>query len=106
MLALYQDLAGENMTYKELKNYVEKNNFSEKIYICNFFTCNTEKMKKAKISIVKNIFGKFVVTKWLDYEYNKVADVQTFFEKDLAADYAWNLFVGDNRDTCPYLEKD
>lgn len=49
-------------------------------------------MKSARISVVKNIFCKFVVTKWLDYEYNMYSDRKVFRDKDATANYAWELF--------------
>lgn len=52
-------------------------------------------MKNAKISLVKNILGKYIVTLWLDYEYQKYLERKIFSDKDLAADYAWKLFGGD-----------
>ena len=83
------------MTYNELKKIVNANNdIHKKIYICNFFTCRTEKIKKAKISLIKNIFGEYVVTLWLNYEYGKFSERQIFNDKDSAANYAWQLFTG------------
>ena len=81
------------MTFRELKKQIKTNiDISKKVYICNFFTCNNERMKNARISVVKNLFGEIIVTKWLDYEYGKYSDRKAFFNKDLAADYAWKLF--------------
>ena len=81
------------MNYNDLKVNIKNNaDISNKIYICNFFSCNEEKMKSVRISVVKNIFGKFVVTKWLDYEYNSYSDRKVFRDKNDAANYAWKLF--------------
>lgn len=80
------------MNYNELKKIVATDKeISKKIYICNFLTCNTEKMKNTKISLVRNLLGKYIVTLWLDYEYGKFSKQQSFNNKDLAANYAWQL---------------
>ena len=79
------------MNYRELKKLVDKD-ISKNIYICNFFTCRIEKMEKIKISLVKNILGEYVVTLWLDYEYGRFSEQQSFKDKDLTANYAWQLF--------------
>lgn len=51
------------MNYNELKKIVATDKeISKKIYICNFLTCNTEKMKNTKISLVRNLLGKYIVT--------------------------------------------
>ena len=82
------------MTYLELKQKIANNpELSKKIYITNFFTCKSEKMCSARITMVKNIFGYYIVTYWLDYEYNKYLGEKTFSNKDEAANYAWNMFV-------------
>lgn len=82
------------MTYDELKEIVNANSdIRKKIYLFNFFTCRIEKIEKTKISLIKNIFGKYVVTLWLDYEYGKFSERQTFDDKDSAANYAWQLFT-------------
>ena len=65
----------------------------KKIYICNFLTRKDEKIKTTRISIITNILGDYVVTLWLDYEYNRFAEQQTFSDKDLAANYAWQLMI-------------
>lgn len=80
------------MNYDELKKIVDTDrDISKKIYICNFLTCTTEKMKNTKISLVKNLLGKYIVTLWLDYEYGRFLEQQSFGDKDLAAKYAWQL---------------
>lgn len=80
------------MNFDELKKIVDtNNNISKKIYICNFLTCKTEKMKNAKISLVKNILGKYIVTLWLDYEYGRFSEQEVFNNKDSAANFAWKL---------------
>lgn len=82
------------MNYNELKKIVDTNkDISKKIYICNFLTCKTEKIMSSRISLVKNIFGQYLVTLWLDYEYGRFEKQETFKNKDLAADYAWQLFT-------------
>ena len=48
-------------------------------------------MKNTKISLVKNLLGKYIVTLWLDYEYSRFSEQQSFSDKDLAANYAWQL---------------
>lgn len=81
------------MTYSELKKLVKENSdVSKKIYICNFLTRKDEKMEATKISIVTNIFCEYVVTLWIDYEYNQFEKEQTFDDKDSAANYAWQLY--------------
>lgn len=51
-----------------------------------------KKMEATKISIVTNIFCEYVVTLWIDYEYNQFEKEQTFDDKDSAANYAWQLY--------------
>lgn len=81
------------MTYSELKKQLKKLvMFLKKIYICNFLTRKDEKMKTTSISIVKNIFCEYVVTLWIDYEYNQFEKEQTFDDKDSAVNYAWQLY--------------
>lgn len=48
-------------------------------------------MKSTKISLVRNLLGKYIVTLWLDYEYGKFLEQQSFSDKDLAANYACQL---------------
>ena len=85
------------MKYKELKKLIKTNSeISKKIYITNFFTCRLEKLHEATITLITNILGHYVVTHWLDYEYNYYKDRKIFKNKDLAADYAWELFNGLN----------
>jgi hypothetical protein len=82
------------MKYDELKKIIKENsNIAKKIYICNFLTRKDEKIKTTRISIITNILGDYVVTLWLDYEYNRFAEQQTFSDKDLAANYAWQLMI-------------
>ncbi len=52
-------------------------------------------MSNTSISIYRNPFGKYIVTKWQDYEYGRYSERKIFSDKDLAADYAWQLFGGD-----------
>lgn len=86
------------MNLDELKKIVDTNSdISKEIYICNFLTCKIEKMKNTKISIVKNLLGKYVVTLWLDYEYGRFSKQEIFNDKDLAANYAWKIFNEDNK---------
>lgn len=81
------------MNFYELKKAVDSDNeISEKIYICTFFTCQIDKMKKTQISLVKNLLGKYIVTFWLDYEYGRFSKQQKFKNKDLSANYAWQLY--------------
>ena len=80
------------MTYLELQNLTRENSeLANTLYICSFFDCNINKMKTATITIVQNIFGKYIVTEWLDYEYGKYRTRKEFSNKDSAAAYAWNL---------------
>ena len=82
------------MKYDELKKIIKENsNIAKKIYICNFLTRKDEKIKITRISIITNILGDYVVTLWLDYEYNRFTEQQTFSDKDLAANYAWQLMI-------------
>lgn len=86
------------MNYKDLKRIIRENkNFNKYIYLSNFLTCNVEKMKHCEVSIIMNVFGKYEVTKWLDYDYCKYSDKKYLPNKDLAADYAWKLFGGDEK---------
>lgn len=48
-------------------------------------------MKNTKISLVKNLLGKCVVTLLLDYEYGRFSEQEIFSNKDSAANYAWKL---------------
>ena len=50
-------------------------------------------MKLSQITIVKNIFGRYIVTDWLDYEYGSYLERKEFSDKDEAAEFAWKLFV-------------
>lgn len=82
------------MKYDELNKIIKENsNIAKKIYIYNFLTRKDEKIKTTRISIITNILGDYVVTLWLDYEYNRFAEQQTFSDKDLAANYAWQLMI-------------
>ena len=82
------------MKYDELKKTIKENSdIAKKIYICNFLTRKDEKIKATRISIITNILGDYVVTLWLDYEYNRFAEQQTFSDKDLAANYAWQFMI-------------
>lgn len=82
------------MKYDELKKIIKENsNIAKRIYICNFLTRKDEKIKTTRISIITNILDDYVVTLWLDYEYNRFAEQQTFSDKDLAANYAWQLMI-------------
>jgi hypothetical protein len=49
-------------------------------------------MKSIRISLVKNLLGRYTVTLWLDYEYGRFTEQETFTNKDSAADYARRLF--------------
>lgn len=83
------------MTYKKLKEIIKENKkFQEEIYISNFITCN-DMESHARISIYRNIYNTYIVTKWRDYDYCRFEEQQSFKDKDLAADYAWKLFGGD-----------
>lgn len=84
------------MKYNDLKKIIKENkNFQQFIYVSNLFTCKYEIISNTSISIYRNILGKYVVTKWLDYEYDRYSENVIFSDKDLAADYAWKLFGGD-----------
>lgn len=84
------------MTYNDLKKIIKENKqFQHFIYISNWFTGNYEIASNTRISLYKNILGKYVVTKWMDYEYGRFYEQQIFSNKDLAADYAWELFGGE-----------
>ena len=80
------------MSYVELKNLIRNSSeLRDKLYICTFLSCNSNKMKMAKVTIVKNILGKYIVTQWLDYEYGRYLTRKEFSDKDLAATHAWNV---------------
>ena len=84
------------MTYNDLKKITKENkNFQQFIYVCNLFTCSYEIICNTRVSLYRNAFGKYVVTKWTDYEYQRYSEQNFFSDKDLAADYAWKLFGGD-----------
>ena len=84
------------MKYNDLKKIIKENkNFQQFIYVCNLFTSKYEIMCNTSISICRNILGKYVVTKWLDYEYGRYSEKVFFSDKDLAAEYDWKLFGGD-----------
>ena len=50
-------------------------------------------MKNSEITLITNIFGKYVVTDWIDYEYGQYSEKIEFADKDEAAEIAWKLFV-------------
>lgn len=80
------------MTYNELLDHVHENKeIGERLYVCTFLTCDYEKMRRATVTIVKNISGKYVVTQWSDFEYGRYHVRKEFSNKDLASDCAWNL---------------
>lgn len=84
--------------YHSLKAIIKDHKeIADDIYICNFLNCDLEKMKHTKISLVKNIFGRYVVTEWQDYEYGRYSERKEFSDKDLAAVYAWKLFVNNQK---------
>ncbi len=91
---LYQYTEVANLTYLELKEIIKSNiEVSQKIYITNSFLRKIDDERVSQISIVRNLFGKYVVTKWLDYDYMKYSDMKEFTDKDMAADYAWQLYL-------------
>lgn len=80
------------MTYDELvKTISNDKSLSDIIYISHFFTAKIERMKKARITLIYNIFGFYVVTIWSDYEYGRYDEQKSFWSRDAAADFAWNL---------------
>ena len=80
--------------FHSLRAYIEEyKEISDKIYIGNFLSCDEEKMKHSKITMVKNILGRYIVTDWLDYEYGSYLERKEFSDKDEAAEFAWKLFV-------------
>lgn len=86
-----------NMTYSQLRELVcNETSISKQIYISNFIFCDLEKMKSTQITLIRNIFGKYIVTKWLDYEYGQYEECKSFSDKDMAADFAWNLYCENN----------
>ena len=83
-----------NLTYLELKEIIKSNiEVSQKIYITNFLLCKIDKERVSQISIIRNVFGKYIVTKWIDYDYMKYSHRSIFTDKDMAADYAWRLYL-------------
>ena len=85
----------EKMTYTELESlFKTRDEWNGRLYICNFLNCDQNKMKEAKVTVVKNVLGKYVVTEWLDYEYGRYRSVKEFSDKDAAADHAWELLGG------------
>ncbi len=98
---LYQFTDKSNMTYSKLQELIQKETtVSKKIYMNDFFFCNSEKMRHAQITIIKNIIGKYVVTLWKDYEYGKYELCKSFTNKDDAATFAWDLFRKNNPVFC------
>ena len=83
------------MTYNELKKLIKVNNFQEYIYVSNLFTRRYEIVCNTSISIYRNGLRSYIVTKWRDYDYGRYSERKIFSDKDLAADYAWKLFGGD-----------
>ena len=80
--------------YHSLKCYMaEYCEIAESIYVCNILNCDKGQMAKSEITLVKNLFGKYVVTDWMDYEYGQFSESRSFTDPDLAAQYAWRLFV-------------
>ena len=52
------------MTYNELKKIIKENKkFQQYIYVTNSFTSKYEMMSNTSISIYRNPFGKYIVTK-------------------------------------------
>ena len=41
-------------------------------------------------------YTKYVVTLWTDYEYGKYEICKSFANKDVAANFAWDLFCKNN----------
>jgi hypothetical protein len=77
-----------------LKAYIEEyKEIADEIYVCNFLNCDKKKMEHSKITLVKNIFGRYIVTDWLDYEYGSYLARKEFSDKDEAAEFAWKMFV-------------
>ena len=84
------------MDYNTLKKLSKQyKNLVRYIYISNCFTSSYDKFKETEISIYKNFFCRYVVIKWEDYEYGKYSVHKVFSNKDLAADFAWQLFGGE-----------
>ena len=84
------------MTDKKLKDIIKENRkFQEEIYISNCFNRKYEIESHADITIYRNIYNIYIVTKWWDHEYHIPKEQQCFKDKDLAVDYAWKLFGGD-----------
>lgn len=80
------------MTYDELVKIVSNDeSLSEKVYISHFFVAKIERIKKAKITLISNVFGFYVVTVWTDYEYGRYDEEKSFWTRDAAADYTWTL---------------
>lgn len=90
--AVYTKYGSKFMTYEELKRLIDiDEKVAKNIYICNFFNCNIERMKSTNVSMVSNVLGKYVVTRWLDYEYGQYQEQQEFSHRDHAANFAWKL---------------
>lgn len=80
--------------FHSLKAYIEEyKEVADKIYVCNFLNCDKKKMEHSKITLVKNIFRRYIVTDWLDYEYGSYVARKEFSDKNEAAEFAWKLFV-------------
>lgn len=83
-----------SISYRSLIAFInEYPQIANKIYICNFLNCDKNKIKNAEITIITNIFGKYVVTDWLDYERGQYLERIEFSDKDEAAEFTWKLFV-------------
>lgn len=87
------------MTFNELKKILEKYPFlTEKKYIyidLRRFGRNYEKF--GDYILVRDIFGKFCVQHNLDYEYGRIKDRKEFEDIDLAVNYLWEIFGGENK---------
>lgn len=89
---VYTKHGSKFMTYEELKKLIDiDEKVAKNIYICNFFNCKIERMMSTKVSMVSNVLGKYVVTRWLDYEYGQYQERQEFSHRDHAADFAWYI---------------
>lgn len=94
------------MTYKELKQLIKENKKIEKmLYLSNFLTCKEEKMKEARITLIRNVFFVYNITVWTDYEYYRFKMQKSFKNKDEAADYAWKLYLEEYQSTQEFFAK-
>jgi len=89
------------MTFNELKEILNKHPFlveQKYIYIdLKRFSRDYYRWGRACYILIKDIFGKYCVRHNIDFEYARVDQIKEFKNLDLAADYLWEIFGGENK---------